>query len=98
MPRSWNDVALGLAIGILVMTAAGGLFTISQRSACYDAQVEASAWTSQNTEPIPAAMIPNCGAWESALKVLASSGVGSAFAVFGLTLLRIRYRDASPAA
>lgn len=90
MSRSWNDVALGIALGVLVMTLAAGLFTVTQRAACYDAQIEASAWTSTNAEPLPAAMIPHCTAWESALKVLAASGVGSVVGVLGLALLRAR--------
>ena len=98
MTRSWTDVTLGIAIGVLVMTVAGGMFTMTERASCYAAQVEASAWTSTNAEPVPAAMIPNCSAWESALKALVASGVGSMAAVLGLAFLRIRPGAAAPSA
>ncbi|MFA5861781.1 MAG: hypothetical protein WDA16_08805 [Candidatus Thermoplasmatota archaeon] len=90
MTRTWTDLTLGIAAGVLLATVAGGFFVTNERAACYAAQVEASAWTSGNTQPFPAAMLPNCSPWESALMILASIGTGALAGVIGLGILRAR--------
>lgn len=90
MSRTLTDVTVGIAAGLLLATVAGSFFVTNERAACYAAQVEASAWTSGNTKPFPAALLPNCSAWESALQILASIGVGALAGVVGLSVLRLR--------
>lgn len=91
MRRSLTDVTIGIATGLLLASLAGGVFGMTQRGACYDAQVTASAWTSSNTDQsMPAAVMPDCAGWDAALKVIAATGLASLFSLVGLVILRTR--------
>ncbi|MFA5862813.1 MAG: hypothetical protein WDA16_14065 [Candidatus Thermoplasmatota archaeon] len=90
MIRNVTDALIGVALGLLIASIAAGAYVAAQRTACHDAEVAASAWTSSNRDPsLPAALIPNCSGWENAMKGIVSVGLGGIVGAVGLVAIRL---------
>lgn len=90
MIRTFTDVLIGLSLGLLVASLAGGFYVAAARADCHAAEVEASTWTSSNTDPtFPASALPQCAPWEKAMQVALVAGLGSGVAAAGLGAIRV---------